>query len=54
MLHFEAARKPADLDVTPPEPSRWAAALIVAGVVASILWVTFLGWWLASALIAMI
>jgi hypothetical protein len=54
MSDIEAAPKPAESDVTPREASLWPAVLIVVGVVASILWVAFLGWWLVSALAAMI
>jgi hypothetical protein len=54
MFELEALPEPADADVTAPEPTRWPGVLIAAGVLASLLWVAMLGWWLMSAVAAMI
>ncbi len=34
--------------------SLWPIALIIAGVAASILWVIWLGWWVANAMASLI
>jgi len=49
MLNFETASKPRDQDLS-GQPPLWPAALIAAGIVASILWVGFISWCVVSAL----
>ena len=49
MLNFETASKPRDQDLS-GQPQLWPAVLIAAGVVASILWVGFIGWCAAIVL----